>query len=336
MLSALADYAPCAGGAVLISDRVVFDLHGKTATAALGDKLAKTILIAAGEEHKNMQTLNGVLDELIAANIGRDGWIVALGGGVVGDIAGFAAAVYLRGVPIVQVPTTLLAQVDAAIGGKTGVNHKDGKNLIGAFHQPAAVLCDTSMLATLPPREYRAGLAEVVKYGMLGDAAFFAFLENNAANIAARDSSLTAEIVGKCAQMKAAVVAEDPHEKSGRRALLNLGHTFAHAIENCAGYGEWLHGEAVAAGLAAAAKLSELVCGFDGGDSLRVRKLLLRFGLPVGGVDIGAQELLTAMLQDKKRSGGEHRFVLMRALGEAFVASAEDSAIAEAIEYITK
>ncbi len=335
ILSAIGEYAPGEGGAVLLSDHAVFDLHGKTALAALGDRHTASIIIPAGEEYKNMQTLNAVLDQLIAANIGRDGWLAALGGGVVGDIAGFAAAVYLRGVPVVQLPTTLLAQVDAAIGGKTGVNHKDGKNLIGAFHQPAAVLCDTALLGTLPKREYRAGLAEVVKYGMLGDAAFFDMLSDNADAIGKRDEQLTAQIVGKCARMKADIVAADPHEKTGRRALLNLGHTFAHAIENCAGYGEWLHGEAVAIGLVAAARLSQLIAGFDDGDVLRVRALLHRLDLPVGGVKVDRQKLLTAMLTDKKRLGGKHRVILMRAIGDAFLTDAEESAIAETLTSIT-
>lgn len=335
ILKTLGDYAPAKGGAVLISDRVVFDLHGKTAVNALGGKLAASIIIPSGEEHKQMQTLNAVLDQLIAANIGRDGWVAALGGGVVGDIAGFAAAVYLRGVPVVQLPTTLLSQVDAAIGGKTGVNHKGGKNLIGAFHQPAAVLCDTATLGTLPGREYRAGLAEVVKYGMLGDAAFFDFLADNVAAINNRDEKITAEIVGKCARMKGAIVADDPHEKTGRRALLNLGHTFAHAIENCAGYGEWLHGEAVAIGLVAAAKLSNILAGFIDGDIARVRELLNALGLPTGNLRIDKRRLLAAMLTDKKRQGGGHRFILMRAIGDAFLTDADEDAIGAAIDFIT-
>ena len=335
VLNSIADFAPADGRAVLISDAEVFKLHGEKALTALGDKAAANIIVTAGEEHKNMTTLNEVLNQMIDANIGRDGWVVALGGGVVGDIAGFAAAVYLRGVPIVQAPTTLLAQVDAAIGGKTGVNHRAGKNLIGAFHQPAAVLCDTALLSTLPAREYRAGLAEVVKYGMLGDAAFFKFLEDNAAKITSREADITAHIVSECAKMKADIVADDPRETSGRRALLNLGHTFAHAIETCAGYGEWLHGEAVAAGLVAAAKLSESLAGFNERDTSRARELLMRFGLPVGGVKIGADKLLAAMLLDKKRAGGEHRVVIMRAIGEAFVASANESDIAAALAAIS-
>ena len=334
VLATLADYAPNDGGAVLISDRAVFDLHGKTALDALGDKHAGDIIIQNGEEQKNMHTLNAVLDELINFNIGRGGWIAALGGGVVGDIAGFAASVYLRGVPVVQLPTTLLAQVDAAIGGKTGVNHKGGKNLIGAFHQPAAVLCDIALLGTLPKREYRAGLAEVVKYAMLGDAAFFDFLADNADRINHRDEQLTARIVGQCATMKAAIVAADPHEKTGKRALLNLGHTFAHAIENCAGYGRFLHGEAVAIGLVAAARLSQTLAGFDGGDVLRVVELLQSLHLPTGGVTIDKQKLLTAMLTDKKRIGGKHRVILMHTIGDAFLADAAESAIAEAIDSI--
>ena len=335
LLNSIADFAPADGRAVLISDAEVFKLHGDKALNALGGKAAASIVIASGEEQKNMTTLNEVLNQMIDANIGRGGWVAALGGGVVGDIAGFAAAVYLRGVPIVQAPTTLLAQVDAAIGGKTGVNHRAGKNLIGAFHQPAAVLCDTSILTTLPAREYRAGLAEVVKYGMLGDAAFFKFLEDNAAKITSREADITAHIVGECAKMKANIVADDPRETSGRRALLNLGHTFAHAIETCAGYGEWLHGEAVAAGLVAAAKLSESLAGFNAQDTIRAKELLMRFGLPVGGVKIGADKLLAAMLLDKKRAGGEHRVVIMRAVGEAFVASASENDIAAALAAVS-
>lgn len=276
------------------------------------------IIVPSGEEHKNLQTAEMILDRLAELSMRRDGTVVAFGGGVVGDVAGFAAAVYMRGVRLIQIPTTLLAQVDAAIGGKTGVNHPRGKNLIGAFHPPAAVFCDSRFLRTLPPRDYRAGLAEIVKYALLGCADFFVWLEQNAAQLAAREADAVQKAVFRSARMKAEIVAADERETGGWRALLNLGHTFAHGIENAAGYGEWLHGEAVAAGLAAAAKLSaKLKTGLPAADVDRIVALLQKFELPTSLCGVDAGKIESAMGMDKKNLAAETRFVLLKKIGGA-------------------
>ena len=297
-------------------------------------KEAFVLVMEDGEVHKNMHTLQQLLDDMLAQQLGRDGGVIALGGGVVGDVAGFAAAVYMRGIALLQIPTTLLAQVDAAIGGKTGVNHPHGKNLIGAFHQPCAVLADINTLATLPAREYRAGLAEVVKYGLLGDAALFARLEaQQAALLRGDDPALLEEIIALSAQIKADIVAADETEHSGKRALLNLGHTFAHAAEAVGGYGEWLHGEAVAFGLVAAARLSEKTNGFAAADTARIRNLLTALQLPVCAPPaLSSDTLLAAMGLDKKNIGGQKRFILMREVGDAYVGEAPDNAVREVLE----
>jgi 3-dehydroquinate synthase len=229
--------------------------------------------------------MQSILDRLVESGAKRDTTVVALGGGVVGDIAGFAAACYMRGVDFVQVPTTLLAQVDSSVGGKTGVNHEQGKNLIGAFYQPRIVLIDTDTLTTLADRELRAGLAEVIKYGAICDAAFFDWLEENMGRLLARDPDALAHAIRRCCKLKADVVAEDERE-AGRRAILNFGHTFGHAIERCRGYGDWLHGEAVAAGMIMAAKLSDLAAT----DVERLRSLVAAAGLPVEPPAITPQE----------------------------------------------
>ena len=243
-----------------------------------------------------------------------------LDGGVVGDIAGFAAACYMRGVDFMQVPTTLLAQVDSSVGGKTGVNHASGKNLIGAFHQPRAVLIDTDTLKTLPDRELKAGLAEVIKYGAIVDADFFAWIEDNLEALIARDAEALAAAIQRSCELKAAIVAEDERE-SGRRAILNFGHTFGHAIERCQGYGEWLHGEAVAAGMVMAAQLSTA----DVALATRIETLLERAGLPTRPPAIAATDLMAAMGMDKKVQQKQLRFVLLRTLGDAFVTGDYDT-----------
>ncbi|MBE8158460.1 MAG: 3-dehydroquinate synthase [Betaproteobacteria bacterium] len=273
-----------------------------------------------GEMLKDWKTLEFVLEKLAYKKIRRNSTIVAVGGGVIGDLAGFAAAIYMRGVRLIQVPTTLLAQVDSAIGGKTGINHRWGKNLIGAFHQPAAVVCDTNFLKTLPEKEYRSGLAEVVKYGLLGDAEFFAWLEKNAA--ALMDYKTTGNpavqnAIVRSVKMKAEIVGEDERETSGKRALLNLGHTFAHALENAAGYGEWLHGEAVAVGLVAVAKLSEKIAKFPAADTKRIIALLKEFNLPISFSGMEPDKILSAMRMDKKFTARDKRFVLMNSIGNA-------------------
>ena len=292
------------------------------------DKLRKSIdgdvsavVLEDGEQHKTVASVEHVIDELVTARAGRDATVVALGGGVVGDIAGFAAASYMRGISFIQVPTTLLAQVDSSVGGKTGVNHPQGKNLIGAFHQPEAVLIDTETLGTLPDRELAAGLAEVIKYGAILDRRFFDFLERNAGNLLERDPRTLAEAIERSCEIKAAVVAADERE-TGRRALLNFGHTFGHAIESSLGYGEWLHGEAVAAGMVMAAAMSDI----DATEKEQVRSIVEQVGLPSSPPTVGAARLRDAMHLDKKKQAGELRLILLRALGDAFVTSEFDEA----------
>lgn len=331
-LSRAAEFSPT--DVAVVSNPLVYDLCGERLSSVLrtAGKNPSVILVEDGEQHKNMRTLEHILDGMTDANIGRDGGVVALGGGVVGDLAGFAAAVYMRGLPVLQIPTTLLAQVDAAIGGKTGVNHAAGKNLIGVFHQPAAVLCDIALLASLPVRDYCAGLAEVIKYGLLGDADFFATLERQTDALNTRDGATLAAVVDKAARGKAEIVAEDEKETDGRRVLLNLGHTFAHAAETAAGYGVLRHGEAVAFGLVAAAKLSEELCGFSPADTARICRLLRAFKLPIAPPDgVDDESLLVAMRMDKKNRRDAKRFVLLRAIGDAFVRSVEDEPVRRAL-----
>lgn len=284
------------------------------------------IVFPSGEEHKTLRTAEIILDRLSELQMRRDGTVLAFGGGVVGDVAGFAAAVYMRGVRLIHIPATLLAQVDSAVGGKTGVNHARGKNLIGAFYPPAAVFCDSRFLSTLPPREYRAGLAEVVKYALLGDSEFFVWLEENAARLLNLDGDAVRYAVVRSVRMKAQIVSEDEREKSGRRALLNLGHTFAHGLENAAGYGAFLHGEAVAAGLVAAAKLSQkLKTGFTAADAGRVAALLKQLQLPVSFSGIDSEKIQRAMYMDKKFTDAEKRFVLMERIGAARLCEVSES-----------
>ena len=272
-----------------------------------------------GEQHKTLKTAEQVMDSLVAIQANRDATVVALGGGVIGDIAGFAAACYMRGVAFIQVPTTLLAQVDSSVGGKTGVNHDKGKNLIGAFHQPRLVLIDTDTLTTLPDRELKAGLAEVIKYGAIADSEFFGWLEANIGELLARNPDALSYAIRRSCELKAEVVAGDERE-AGRRAILNFGHTFGHAIENSLGYGEWLHGEAVAAGMLMAAELS----GISDDEQSRLQNLVKAAGLPAGPPPIGSENMRSAMKMDKKVQAKQIRFVLLRALGDAYVTSDYD------------
>ena len=290
------------------------------------------IVLPDGEEHKNWRTLNHIFDRLLENRCERATTIIALGGGVIGDLAGFAAATYQRGVPFIQIPTTLLAQVDSSVGGKTGINHPLGTNMIGAFWQPLLVLADTATLKTLPDRELRAGLAEVIKYGLIRDLPFLEWLEANIERLLARDNeALTYAIERSCAN-KAEVVAEDERE-SGVRALLNLGHTFGHAIEAGLGYGEWLHGEAVAAGTAMAAELSRRLGWLTEADCRRIAALLGRAGLPTAGPALGAERYLELMALDKKVAAGKLRLVLLRRLGEGALSDTAGSAeVCAAIE----
>jgi 3-dehydroquinate synthase len=276
------------------------------------------VVLPDGEMHKNWETLNRIFDALLAHRCERRTTVIALGGGVIGDLAGFAAAVYLRGVPYIQVPTTLLAQVDSSVGGKTAINHPLGKNMIGAFHQPRAVIADTDTLRTLPARELAAGIAEVIKYGLIRDAGFFEWIESNIDRLLARDPEALVFAIERSCRNKAEVVALDEREE-GPRALLNFGHTFGHAIESGLGYGEWLHGEAVAAGMVLATTLSRRLGLASQADLDRIVDLISRAGLPVSAPDFGLERYLELMGHDKKVEGGRLRFVLLRRIGEAFV-----------------
>ena len=278
------------------------------------------VVLPDGEEHKNWQTLNSIFDALLSNRCERKSTIIALGGGVVGDLAGFAAASYQRGVPFIQVPTTLLAQVDSSVGGKTAINHPMGKNMIGAFYQPRMVLADTAMLDTLPTREFAAGLAEVIKYGLIMDLPFLGWLEANMDNLNRREPAALAYAVTRSCENKAAVVAADERE-SGERALLNLGHTFGHAIEAGLGFGTWLHGEAVAAGTVLAARLSERAGSLTASDVQRIARLFVRAGLPVEAPSLGQDRYLELMGHDKKIENGRLRLVLLKSLGKAFMTS---------------
>lgn len=276
------------------------------------------VVLPDGEGHKTWQSLGLIHDRMLAARCERRTTVIALGGGVVGDLAGFAAATYLRGVPFIQVPTTLLAQVDSSVGGKTAINHPLGKNMIGAFYQPTAVIADIGTLSTLPQRELAAGLAETIKYGIIGDAPFFDWLEANIDRLVARDPEALAWAVRRSCENKAAVVAVDERE-TGPRAMLNLGHTFGHAIEAGLGFGVWLHGEAVAAGMVLAARTSLALGEIDSSQLHRIERLLVRAGLPVEPPDLGFDRWLALMGHDKKVESGAIRFILPRGIGAAFI-----------------
>ena len=278
------------------------------------------ITIADGEAHKNLATLESVLTRLIELRAERKTMIVALGGGIVGDIAGFAAAVYQRGMPFVQIPTTLLAQVDSSVGGKTGINHPLGKNMIGAFYQPRAVLIDTLCLSTLPKRELAAGLAEVIKYGAIRDAPFFAWLEDSVDALVARDPAMLLHAIYESCRIKAEIVAADEREE-GERALLNFGHTFGHAIENGLGYGQWLHGEAVAAGMVIAARASQRTGRLAASEVDRLEALLARASLPTDAPALGFDRWKSLLARDKKVAAGTVRYVLLDAIGKAVVSA---------------
>jgi len=276
------------------------------------------IILPDGEQYKNSATLNLIYDALLTNRCERTTPLIALGGGVIGDMTGYAAATYLRGVPFIQIPTTLLAQVDSSVGGKTGINHPLGKNMIGAFYQPQLVLADTDTLDTLPDNELAAGIAEVIKYGLIRDLPFFEWLEQNMDKLLARDTEALQYAIARSCRNKAEIVAADERE-SGERALLNLGHTFGHAIESGMGYGNWLHGEGVAAGTVMAADLSQRLGWIGAPDMARIRSLFERAGLPTIAPDLGAEKYLELMGLDKKVEGGKMRFVLLREIGRAVV-----------------
>ena len=303
---------------LIVSNTTVAPLYMECLAGALSGSRVVEAILPDGESHKTLTTVARVLDVLVANRFGRDCTVVALGGGVVGDMAGFAASCYQRGVAYVQVPTTLLAQVDSSVGGKTGVNHPGGKNLIGAFHQPVAVIADASTLSTLPVRELRAGLAEVIKYGLLGDAPFFDWLEAHMDELLAADPKALSHVIQRSCEIKAQIVGRDEREQ-GDRALLNLGHTFGHAVEAATHYTQWLHGEAIGAGLLMAAAMSH-ECGMVEAVQVdRLRRLLLRVGLPVRIGGVTPQVALEHMRIDKKVQGGRMRLVLLRSIGDSFV-----------------
>ena len=307
----------------LVSNEVIWPLYGQALAAALAKENIKVIpiILPDGESHKGWPALNMIFDALLEHACDRKTTLIALGGGVIGDITGFAAATYQRGVPFIQIPTTLLAQVDSSVGGKTAINHPRGKNMIGAFYQPQVVLADTDTLTTLPDREFRAGLAEVIKYGLILDAAFFDWLENNLAALLARDPTALTHAITRSCEIKAEVVAADEREtaKEGGRALLNLGHTFGHAIETALGYGTWLHGEAVACGMVLAANFSHALGQIDASAATRTQTIFAATGLPTLMPNISPDTMLQHMGRDKKNDAGVIKLILLKAIGEAYV-----------------
>lgn len=321
--------APLAPTAILIvTDSVVAPLYGETALAAARRVAAASLLeLVGGEPHKTMATVGRVLDALVASGADRRSVVVALGGGVIGDIAGFAAAIFMRGVRYVQVPTTLLAQVDSSVGGKTGVNHPRGKNLIGAFHQPALVVSDTDALRTLPPRELSAGLAEVLKHGLLADADYFERTRRDIPRLLACDEEALAAAIARSCEIKAGVVARDERE-AGERALLNLGHTFAHAIEALTGFSRWLHGEAVGCGLCLAADLSHRLGLIGRADVERVEAAVAAARLPTRIEGLSLHEALESMRGDKKAEAGRVKFILLERIGRAIQRTVPDEVVA--------
>ena len=309
---------------MLVSNKTVAPLYLEKVRAALSGFQVEQVILPDGEEYKTLEILNRIYDALLEKRFNRSCCLIALGGGVIGDMAGFAAASYQRGVDFIQVPTTLLAQVDSSVGGKTGVNHPLGKNMIGAFHQPRCVLADTDTLATLDERQLAAGLAEIIKYGLIMDAAFFAWLEANIERLLARETEALVYAIERSCQCKAEIVAADETE-SGKRALLNLGHTFGHAIETGMGYGAWLHGEGVAAGMAMAADLSARHGWLSVEDVARIRRLLTRAGLPMDPpAELGRERFLELMAVDKKALDSGVRLILLQAIGDATICADYD------------
>ena len=314
---------------MIVTNTTVAGLYLAKLIAGLPDRRIGECILPDGEQHKTLQTAGWVFDALIGSRLNRDAIVIALGGGVVGDISGFAAACYQRGVGYVQIPTTLLAQVDSSVGGKTGVNHSGGKNLIGAFYQPLAVIADTDTLATLPDRELAAGFAEVIKYGCVWDPMLFEWLDVNMPALLARDAEALTYAVARSCEIKATVVARDERERDVR-AILNFGHTFGHAIEAATAYQSFLHGEAVGLGMLMAADLSRRLGMIDGSLPDRIRALLERAGLPTAPPRIGAVRALELMQMDKKVQAGALRLVLLEKLGRAIVTSRYPSAALDA------
>jgi 3-dehydroquinate synthase len=310
---------------MIVTNETVAPLYLDRVERALGEFQVVRVVLPDGEEYKNLEIWNRILDGLLGHRFARDCTLVALGGGVIGDLAGFAAACYQRGVAFIQVPTTLLAQVDSSVGGKSGVNHALGKNMIGAFHQPRAVIADTDSLSTLPDRELSAGIAEIIKYGLIRDQGFFGWLEENMERLRAWDADALACAVERSCRNKAEVVAADELE-TGQRALLNLGHTFGHAIESGVGYGAWLHGEAVGAGMCMAADLSLRLGWLDSASVQRARTLIAAAGLPVAPpAELGPERFRELMAVDKKVMDGRLRLVLLRGIGKSVVTADFDT-----------
>jgi 3-dehydroquinate synthase len=318
--------------ALVVTQEPVWRHHGAALLRLLADCHSRVLhlLLPDGEAHKTWPSLDAIFDFLLTHHCDRKTVLYALGGGVVGDITGFAAACYMRGVPFVQVPTTLLAQVDSSVGGKTAINHPRGKNMIGAFYQPQAVLCDLDTLRTLPPREVSAGLAEIIKYGPIADAVFFDWMEHNLDKVRALEPAALAHAVQRSCEIKADVVAQDERE-GGLRAILNFGHTFGHAIEAGLGYGQWLHGEAVGCGMVMAADMSVRLGLMPADFVVRMQRLCERARLPTRGPALGADRYLELMRIDKKAEAGEIRFVLIDRLGHAAVRPAPDALVRQTL-----
>lgn len=324
---------PASRHAVIVTNVTIAPLWAQTLKHGLASRhdQVSVLELPDGEAHKDWPALNAIFDHLLERGCDRKTVLYALGGGVVGDMTGFAAGCYMRGIPFVQVPTTLLAQVDSSVGGKTAINHRLGKNMIGLFNQPARVVCDLDTLTTLPQRELVAGLAEVIKYGPIADPTFFDWIEANVDALLARDAGALAHAVRRSCEIKADVVGQDERE-GGLRAILNFGHTFGHAIETALGYGTWLHGEAVGCGMLMATDLSVALGLLDASAWQRMRRVLVRCGLPTRAPDLGVDLYLTLMGRDKKAQAGEIRFVVLEAWGRAGVRPAPDALVAGVIE----
>ncbi len=324
-------FAPHIAGksVTIVTNTVVEPLYGEKLRAALAPlgKEVSTVVLPDGEAHKNWETLNLIFDALLGAHADRKTTLIALGGGVTGDMTGFAAACYMRGVPFIQVPTTLLAQVDSSVGGKTGINHPLGKNMIGAFYQPQAVIADIGALSTLPAPELAAGIAEVIKTGAIADAEFFEWIEANVEALNRCETEALTHAVKRSCEIKASVVARDERE-GGLRAILNFGHTFGHAIEAGLGYGEWLHGEAVGCGMVMAADLSVRLGYLDEASRARIVKLVAQAKLPVKGPALGTDRYVELMQVDKKAEGGAIKFILLKRFGDTLITRAPDDAVA--------
>ncbi len=324
---------PKGTSALIVTNTTVAPLYAQRLAASLSVRYAKVSVLELpdGEQHKNWSTLNSIFDQLLGEGCDRKTTLFALGGGVVGDMTGFAASCYMRGVPYVQVPTTLLAQVDSSVGGKTGINHPSGKNMIGAFHQPMRVVCDLDTLASLPDREFSAGLAEVIKYGPIADAAFFDWVDERLDRLLERSPEDMAYAVQRACEIKALVISLDERE-SGQRAILNFGHTFGHAIEAGLGYGTWLHGEAVGCGMVIASELSALLGLVPATLVTRMRQICRRAGLPVVAPAWGVERYLELMSVDKKAEAGQIRFVLIEQIGRAVIRPVDNETVWRALQ----